>query len=209
MNKERRIQTPHLPSGGWRVSHALILLITLGVIISDHETKTSDLLKPPTPITDFDTLAERYQLIKNPTATATPIPPTAPDQRIRLATAAMLTTPEQSPESNLRQLLESLQKSREFKIEDSIKALKEATPEVQCTIFYEAGRDTKYFKAYDPYTIASDNYGIGQLNINGKLVEFFRYFKNPFNPYEVVAYMNRAFANGQMYHWGPVVLGLC
>ncbi len=209
MDKERRIQTPHLPTRGWLVSHALIWLITGGVMISDNEARVSNLPKPPTPIVGPLTL-EFYTSPLTPALELTPTPTvTATGSISRLASVSQI--------DPLIYLLKQSHNKKEFTVADTMKALQQASLPVSCTIDYEAGggRLEYGFQPYDPYILDGPdidhafNYGIGQLNIKGKLVEFFKNFKNPFNPYEVVAYMNWAFANGQAFHWGPVVLGYC
>ncbi len=115
-------------------------------------------------------------------------------------------------------LLKQLHNIREFSVEDGYKAAEQASLQVKCTIKYEAGggRLDHGYPPYDPYILDGPdvenafNYGIGQLAIDGKLPEFFRLgYTNPFNPYQVVAYMNDAFVRQQTWAWSPMNQGLC
>lgn len=228
MNKERRTQTTHLPSGGWRVSHALILLITLGVIIADHEAKASDQSNLPTPVTATSSSQKLRQLIPESgylkaspildTIHNQPIPDATPISKKTTLSSIIIETrpPEQSTDSDLIYRLEQLYNRQEFTVSDGLKAVEQASPQVACTISYEANK-TKYFEAYDPYILDGPdlrhafNIGIGQFAIkDGKLPEFFSLgYDNPFNPYQVVAYMNDALARKQGWAWSPINQGLC
>lgn len=152
-----------------------------------------------------------------PTLSPTPTPePTSVSTRKLLASTTEAIPSAQLTKGDLIQMLKVLHSKIEFTVEDDLKAVEQASPEVACTIYYEAGRKTKYFEAYDPYVLdgpdieSSFNYGIGQLAPGGKLPEFYRLgYNNPFDPYQVVDYMNDAFARQQQWHWGPVELKLC
>lgn len=197
----------------------MLLLVSTTLVGSANSEvlATNGILKKPAPVVTPDSLPERYREIV-PTPAPTPTPELSSNPTRRLLTSAKEVTPIEKPvESDLKNLLEQLHRQKEFTVADSLRALKQATPQVRCTVFYEAGGGKmEYgFNPYDPYILDGPdvegalNFGIGQLAPKGKLPEFFKSFKNPFNPYEVVSYMNRAFANGQMFHWGPVALGLC
>ena|SRR3990167_620969 len=85
-------------------------------------------------------------------------------------------------------------------------AISLASRRAACIVRYEVGG-----VGYDPYAVGmSGELGPVQLHPRGKLPEFYaRGYTDPFNPYQALVYLDDALAQGQAYHWSPVVLGLC
>ena len=202
--------------------HLGLLLLTTTALVGHANGEVSaanGILKNSTPVVIPDSLPERYhELTPTPTLTPTiiPTPESTPNPIRRLLASATKTPVEQFTRTDWIKMLEELHSKQEFTVADSLTAVEQASPQVACTKFYEAGRDTKYFKAYDPYVLDGPNieeakyFGLGQFAIDGKMSEFFRLgHTDLFDPYQVVAYMNDAFARAQQWAWGPMNKGLC
>ena len=100
---------------------------------------------------------------------------------------------------------------RVYTPEDTLIALRNASPLVRCAVYYEVGLGSIKYPPWDPNAVSyAGSIGPGQLHPKGKLVEFYRLgYDNPYNPYQVIPYMEYAFQRGQQFHWDPVRFGMC
>jgi hypothetical protein len=91
-----------------------------------------------------------------------------------------------------------------FTMDDTLAALEGADPFIVCVVRLETDPD------WDPYSVGAEGeLGAAQLHPRGKLPEFLSgdwtplppEFRDPFNPYQAVAYLEWAVARGDAHHW--------
>lgn len=97
---------------------------------------------------------------------------------------------------------------KHFTAWDTLKALENASPLVKCAVTVEVGGTNP---PYDPNAIGkAGELGPGQLHPKGKLPAFYNAgYNDPFNPYQVIPFMEEQFVLGDAKHWAGPRNGEC
>lgn len=109
---------------------------------------------------------------------------------------------------------------RRWTADDVLQRIASASAQVQCIVGYEVGRgvtrDGLVYEPYDPYMPGGfGEIGPGQLASFGLLDEFHRWARargwgpDPYDPHQIVAFMEVKLAEGEAAKWAPVALGHC
>lgn len=95
-----------------------------------------------------------------------------------------------------------LTERRIFTPQDTLDALRTASPLAYCIVDYEVGRGRGIYLPWDPNSVGEEGeLGIAQLHPQGELNEFLKSFDNPRNPYQSLEYLEWAINNGRLIYW--------
>jgi len=92
-----------------------------------------------------------------------------------------------------------------YTTDDTHTALTAASTRIACIVHYETGG------TYDPYALGKEQErGIAQLHPRGLLPLFYSWgYTDPDNPYQAVAFLERALQAGMASHWTAVTHAGC
>lgn len=91
----------------------------------------------------------------------------------------------------------------QYTVDDGYAAMEGRSARARCIVHYES--------RFDPNAVGqAGEVGLAQLHPYGKLPEFYALgYSDPWNPYQQAEYLEWALAQGQAFHWSPVLRGLC
>ncbi len=98
-----------------------------------------------------------------------------------------------------------------FTAVDTLKALDNASPLIQCVVAVEIGHPLPGYEPFDPNMVGEEGeLGPAQLHPKGKLPRFYQEGNtNPKDPYQAIPFIEKQIALGDGNHWAGIRDGIC